>query len=190
MDVEVGTPYAGVIVENSTIANNAADYCGGGIDTRVPLEISNSTIAFNNAGGIYGGGGLCMSAGSNELELISTIVASNTAPSGAGSADIVGFGVTVQSESGNDLVIASNLTLPPDTINADPQLQALADNGGPTATLALAASSPAIDAGANPGNLPNDQRGPGYARVFGAAPDIGAYEWQPVDVIFANGFDP
>ncbi len=190
MDIETGTPYAGVIVENSTIANNGADYCGGGVTTRVPLEISNSTIAFNSAGGVYGGGGLCMSAGSNELELISTIVASNTAPSGPDSADIVGFGVSVQSESANDLVMASNLALPPDTISADPQLQALANNGGPTATLALPASSPAVDMGANPGNLANDQRGPGYARVFGAGPDIGAYERQPVDVIFANGFDP
>lgn len=190
MDVEAGTPYAVVVVESSTIANNAADYCGGGVTTRVPLEISNSTIAFNSAAGIYGGGGLCMSAGSNELELISTIVASNASPSGADSADIVGFGVSIQSESENDLVIASNLTLPPDTITADPQLQALADNGGPTSTLALPASSPAVDTGANPADLANDQRGPGYARVAGAGPDIGAYERQLVDEIFANGFDP
>ena len=190
MDIETGSAYGVVAVENSTIANNAADYCGGGINTRMPLEISNSTIAFNSAAGVYGGGGLCMAAGSSELELISTIVASNTAPSAPDSADILGFGVSVQSGSGNDLVNASNLPLPPDTIDADPELQPLSDNGGPTSTLALAASSPAIDTGANPGNLANDQRGPGYARVFGAGPDIGAYEWQPVDQIFANGFDP
>ena len=56
--------------------------------------------------------------------------------------------------------------------------------------VVLAYDRRAVDTGANPGNLANDQRGPGYARVFGAGPDIGAYERQPVDVIFANGFDP
>jgi hypothetical protein len=66
----------------------------------------------------------------------------------------------------------------------------LADNGGPTWTMALASGSPAIDTGANPLALDTDQRGEGYVRVFGAAADIGAYETQPVrDVIFVNGFE-
>ena len=61
--------------------------------------------------------------------------------------------------------------------------------GGPTQTLALDAGSPALDTGANPDGLADDQRGPGYVRVSGAGPDIGAYERQNVDEIFANGFD-
>jgi hypothetical protein len=187
IDVETGSAYGGLIVENSTIANNTADYCGGGVTTRMPLEVSNSTVAFDSAAGIYGGGGLCMAAGSNELELVSSIVASNSAPSSASTADIVGSGVTISGEY--DLIVASGIPVPPDTIDADPHLLPLADNGGPTRTLALDAASPAIDAGENPGGFANDQRGPGYARTTGAATDIGAYERQSPDEIFANGFD-
>jgi len=37
----------------------------------------------------------------------------------------------------------------------------------------------------------DDQRGAGFARVWGAVADIGAYELQSSvpDAIFANGFD-
>lgn len=57
----------------------------------------------------------------------------------------------------------------------DPQLQPLADNGGPTETRALYSLSPAVDA-AMPvgGDPPFDQRG--FTREVGSAPDIGAYE--------------
>ena len=67
---------------------------------------------------------------------------------------------------------------------------ALDDNGGPTATHALMAASPAIDAGNNLGGFVFDQRGTGYARIVGARADIGAFEIQPADQLFADGFDP
>ncbi|MEO0686080.1 MAG: choice-of-anchor Q domain-containing protein, partial [Cyanobacteria bacterium J06649_11] len=38
--------------------------------------------------------------------------------------------------------------------------------------------SQAIDAGLNPSNLANDQRGEGFARTVGAGTDIGAFELQ------------
>jgi hypothetical protein len=60
-------------------------------------------------------------------------------------------------------------------VNA-PWLGPLANNGGPTQTMALLAGSPAIDAGANPGGLATDQRGAGFTRTAGARTDIGAYE--------------
>ena len=66
-----------------------------------------------------------------------------------------------------------------DLINADPMLGPLQNNGGPTATMALLAGSAAIDRGANPLALATDQRGAGFARVAGAAADIGAFEAQP-----------
>jgi predicted outer membrane repeat protein len=56
---------------------------------------------------------------------------------------------------------------------ADPQLEALADNGGPTETMALPAGSPAIDLGQGCSEL--DQRGQPRA----GACDAGAYEYQP-----------
>ena len=68
----------------------------------------------------------------------------------------------------------------------------LADNGGPTKTLALVTTGPAIDAANplgcvagngdpnDPNNLPllSDQRLE-FPRISGATCDIGAYEWQP-----------
>jgi hypothetical protein len=57
-----------------------------------------------------------------------------------------------------------------------PQLNflALANNGGPTATLALQPGSVAIDAGATIAGLVSDQRG--TSRPNGSANDIGAFE--------------
>jgi hypothetical protein len=62
---------------------------------------------------------------------------------------------------------------------ADPRLGTLADNGGPTKTIALLPGSPAIDAGDNSAaGLPStDQRG--LARIIGPGVDIGAFELQP-----------
>ena len=64
----------------------------------------------------------------------------------------------------------------------DPVFGPLADNGGPTQTMALLPGSPAIDAGSNaliPRGVTTDQRGPGIARIFNGTVDIGAYEVQP-----------
>jgi hypothetical protein len=58
----------------------------------------------------------------------------------------------------------------------------LADNGGPTRTVALVAGSPAYNAGLDttqpPTNLTTDQRGTGFARRVNGAVDVGAYEVQ------------
>ncbi|MDA1017577.1 MAG: hypothetical protein O3A00_24350 [Planctomycetota bacterium] len=60
----------------------------------------------------------------------------------------------------------------------DPNLAALADNGGPTRTFALNAGSPAIDAGnAAASSLVTDQRGTGFGRVTNSIVDIGAFEF-------------
>ena len=58
--------------------------------------------------------------------------------------------------------------------NTDPKLGPLADNGGPTLTMALLPSSPAIDAGDTSLAPTTDQRG--FPRPSGAAADIGAFE--------------
>ena len=71
----------------------------------------------------------------------------------------------------------------------NPKLALLADNGGPTKTMAPLPGSPVIDMGSNPDGLTTDQRGIGFARVVGAAADIGAYEVQTV-VATAAGIPP
>jgi hypothetical protein len=63
----------------------------------------------------------------------------------------------------------------------------LAQNGGPTETMALEPGSPALGAGSvalavNPATgqpLTTDQRGPGFLRLNDGTIDIGAYEHQP-----------
>jgi uncharacterized protein (TIGR03382 family) len=62
-------------------------------------------------------------------------------------------------------------------VNADAVLGALQDNGGPTFTMAIGASSPARNTGSNPLTLTTDQRG--QARDDGNGVDMGAYERQP-----------
>ena len=57
----------------------------------------------------------------------------------------------------------------------NPQLEPLANDGGPTPCMALLSTSPAIDS-ADPNDFPPvDQRG--YVRPIGGGPDIGAYEY-------------
>ncbi|CAB4564679.1 unannotated protein [freshwater metagenome] len=70
--------------------------------------------------------------------------------------------------------------------SSSPGLDALADNGGATQTMALQSISPAIDAGPNPvdtfvGNG-FDQRGNPFVRVFNGVADMGAFESQPEPV--------
>lgn len=56
----------------------------------------------------------------------------------------------------------------------DPLLLSMADNGGPTPTMALSPDSPAVDFGSAGGAPTTDQRG--LARPMGLGVDIGAYE--------------
>jgi hypothetical protein len=71
-----------------------------------------------------------------------------------------------------------------DLVGANPQLQPLANNGGPTLTHALLPTSPAIDAGHPTVFEPFDQRG--VPRPAGAS-DIGAFELQTTSVFCTAG---
>jgi len=64
-----------------------------------------------------------------------------------------------------------------DTDLSDPDPAETADNGGPTDTIALLATSQAIDAGASGSCLPTDQRG---VPRTAATCDIGAFEYTSV----------
>jgi len=186
-----------VLVTNSTLSGNTAQ-SGGGIASTRPVSLSNSTIAFNDA--TDGGGGLMFRIvdfydAEGSLDAQSSIIASNSAGGGAAHAADLGADDTVAISGANNLVMTADaaLSLPEDTLHDDPQLFPLNDNGGPTRTHALAAASPAIDAGNNAAALEFDQRGMHFARVSGIAADIGAFEAQRPDagddVIFKDGFD-
>jgi hypothetical protein len=180
---------------NTTISGNHARGAAGGIFAGRSIRLSNSTLTGNTAVFDFGAG-VYLVAG--DAELHSTIVANNSSEDGLRAADIAGHaGATITGS--HNLVIASTLALPGDTIAGDPMLEPLADNGGGVETHALQAGSPAIDAGENPLGLYDDERG--YVcppvgqcveteRTIGAATDIGAFEFGAPDRIFDDGFDP
>lgn len=177
---------------NSTVSGNTASSMGGAIWSFFGgLKIRNSTIAHNHAE--YGAGGvlpqhpLVSDFYDFPPRLDSSIVAANT--SLYGSADIETDLKKLVVIGSANLIGVSSLALPADTLHDDPRLLPLADNGGPTLTHALAADSPALDAGNNLSGLSEDQRGDGFPRVLGPAADIGAYERAAADALFADGFD-
>lgn len=183
-----------LIVTNTTISGNSAS-SGGGIATSRPLHLANTTIAFNHAAGA-GGGVMFLLSGVYDAEgtltAQSSIIASNTSDSDL-AADL-GADDVLSASGANNLVMSADaaITLPGDTLTADPLLLPLASNGGPTRTHALGDGSPAVETGNNAAELEFDQRGENFARVSGSAADIGAFERQQPpasDVIFRDGFD-
>jgi hypothetical protein len=186
-------------VVNTTISGNAASGRTTGIGGAIyisnngfasPMELDSSTVAFNYSSGPLGGGGIVDENRVGPSNFQSSIIANNTVRVSPATYD-ADLGVALGAVDGaNNLIIAaSGVTLPPGTLNVDPMLGPLQDNGGPTWTQALLAGSPAIAAGNNLAGLPYDQRGPGYVRSFSGVTDIGAFEVQPPDEIFKDGFD-
>jgi hypothetical protein len=170
---------------NSTISGNTASGNVAAVFSYAPLQIYNSTIAFNSANSfaaVYA---------SNGATIVSSIIAKNTTTSG-GFTDLYVVSAGTLSGSHN-LIVSSNLGLA-DTIKSDPQLGPLSDHGGGVGvgvlrTHALNPSSPAIERGSNPLALTSDERG-STREVPAGAPDIGAYERQaPDDEIFYGGFE-
>jgi hypothetical protein len=180
-------------INSSTISgNNSTSYIGGVFVSQNPTQIWNSTIAFNTAhtSNKYGAG--LKINGAAAVDLQSTIISGNTTDLGSGPlVDDVGGCCGASLTGANNLIFVSALTTPPDTILfTDPMLGSLQSNGGPTSTHALSPLSPAINTGNNSAGVSWDQRGSGYPREIPAGlPDIGAFELNLSDVIFANGFD-
>ena len=169
------SPGATASLSNTTISGNTAQNLCGGISNFGSLSLRNATIAANMAHSIGGLG----------IEVGGTATAANTliADNHAGLA--VDCNGTLTSAGYNLVGDAGSCTIAGDATGnltgVVAHLEALADNGGPTPTHALAADSPARDAGnpAAPKNngvvcLPVDQRGvvrPQHERC-----DIGALE--------------
>ena len=91
-------------------------------------------------------------------------IVSNT---GTNPANISDLGNNIAIDDANGALTAST-----DKLNTNAKVGALANNGGPTQTIALQTGSPAINTGNT--TLATDQRG--VARPQGSAKDIGAFE--------------
>ncbi|MFT3863191.1 MAG: choice-of-anchor Q domain-containing protein [Solirubrobacterales bacterium] len=179
-----------VALRNSTIAENTTGEDGGGlaafVEPGASVGVEGTTIAGNIAGSTAGGIEYDGPAGA--LSLTDTIVAGNTAGSSGPDLESTDEGpATAFSLIGDPSASMLSESVPgSDLLGVDPQLGPLADNGGPTETMALPPTSPAVNKGG--GALTTDQRGdprpvvyPGVA--LAAAPgadgaDIGAYELQ------------
>jgi hypothetical protein len=174
----------GIFASNSTVSGNSvtANGYGSGLFS-TNMTLNNSTIAGNTGiGGIVVAG----SSGSNFV-LRSTLVANNTGP--GQDIECPGGNCTVTGDTSLVRAPGVGVTLAPGTIvGQDPLLGPLANNGGPVAgapgdedtaairTMRPQGNSPVLDRGSNPDGLEFDQRGPGFPRVLGSAPDIGALE--------------
>ncbi|MFL5797772.1 MAG: choice-of-anchor Q domain-containing protein [Actinomycetota bacterium] len=157
-------------VGGSSVAQGGGIRVGSGPSTLVDSTVAGNIVtttgggsASKQGGGLYTGSGLTLEA---------TIVATNAATQGP---DCFG-GPT---SNGHNLIrktVGCTFTkTPTDIVAKDPKLGALANNGGPTQTMAIGLTSPARDA------IPNaacavaiDQRG--VHRPQGPKCDIGAYE--------------
>jgi CSLREA domain-containing protein len=184
--------YATATIVDSTISGNSAGGFGGGFYVRAGLTINNSTINGNSASS---GGGFFITKFDGVLT--NSIVANNTASGGAEFDGATQASVSSNITANYSLIkgsytVSGTFSGSNNVLGQDPNLGPLADNGGPTQTLALLPGSPAIDAGSNGTCASNDQRGvtrPVDGNLNGTATcDMGAFELI-ADRIFYNGFD-
>lgn len=176
-----------VTIQASTFSGNqviGGDAAGGGVFmSNANLSIERSTIAGNSA---VRGGGLWHNSGATSIE--ASTIADNQASSSASAIGINNGSPNIR----NSLLVGTNerrlcnKTLTSAGANlqwpgndcgsgittANPQLQPLNNNGGPTPTMGLNNGSPAINA-AGTACAGADQRG--FSR--NGACDIGAYEY-------------
>ncbi len=165
-----------VTIENSTLFGNSVpndpNSGGGAIQNLLDgiVNLTLSTIAGNWANGHAGG----IRTEDATVNIRNSIVAGNSAamkPNVNGTVFSLGHNLFGVSNGG--LGYAAS-----DLLDVDPILGPLADNGGPTLTLALLPGSPAIDVGDNTDAPVWDQRGPGFPRIVNGTIDIGAFEVQ------------
>lgn len=162
-------------IVNSTIsALSESPAFFGLINSVGQLVITGSTVAAN-VGDVFASSLLRISGPGPLDQDRSTIQNSILLNSFAEGRTLVADPVAFQSLGHNLFSDQPTLPLDPtDRTQVDPRLGPLADNGGPTWTLALLPGSPALNAGAFDPALATDQRG--VARPQGNRPDIGAFE--------------
>jgi hypothetical protein len=186
-------------VLNSTVTGNVAPPGGsvGGILSCTTAGGSNTIIDSTIAGNIASPGGQAnlgvelQGAVTNSMTLRNTIV---SGPPSGGRNCLVVPPATLTSQGFNLADDSScNLTAGGDQAVVNPSLGPLADNGGPTQTMALTNGSPAVDSGSSSGETA-DQRGFPRGVQFrgvvdapgGDGSDIGAFELPSNELIFGK----
>jgi CSLREA domain-containing protein len=172
-------------VTNSTFSGNNAFSLGGAIFNGQPGTITVTNSTFSGNGGSAGGGIDNQGIGPAAATITNSILAGNTVGN-CGGANITDGGHNIDGGTtcgftGTGCVTTTGTSF----CNTNPQLDpaGLANNGGPTQTLALQSDSPAIDAGdeticAAPPVDNLDQRGFVRPGVGATSCSIGAYEFD------------
>jgi hypothetical protein len=183
-----------ISVDNSTFANNVGTYGPAGIQTDGNLTIVNSTFSGNSGNCTDWGDGACGVAihSSSTASINFSTIVNNSGPSSGAAVFSEGGVIKINGSiianntggdcgsSGGGSVGSSSASLDGDgsclaSITADPLVDPLADNGGPTQTHALQSNSPAIDAGLV--SCPaTDQRGVIRPFPSDGECDLGAFE--------------
>jgi hypothetical protein len=192
---------------NSTVAGNNTPAVGGngaGIANFGSVTLSNSTVANNTAIKVPSddgfhidsglGGGIVNGSGGNATlknSILANNIGGNCFLSDTASQSSLGHNLSDDSSCASFLTVSGDLDNTP--AGLDPN--GLQNNGGPTPTVALQSTSPAVDAiPANPNPavsfctdtngqpVTTDQRG--VRRPQGPACDIGAYEFFKSRLIF------
>lgn len=160
----------GVGGENGTpgAADNGADAGGAIYSWHGSLEIRNSTITANQGTGSLAG----VAVSGASFMLFNTIISNNGAQECAIGTDSIVNG------AGN--LIQTNVDCPGVVFTSDPQLGPLQNNTGPTPTMAIASTSPAINSADPNTSLNSDQRGIERPQPLDGGFDIGAYERCPL----------
>jgi fibronectin-binding autotransporter adhesin len=183
-----GGDVSGLKATNSTIAMNSAAATspavggssfvdGAGLYAYGCCSIVDSTFAHNSISASGAsvdslGGGLLTTSG---LTLRNSIIANNTATTGPDCYGDSGGPVSKGHNLIRNTAGCSFNKLSTDKVGKDPKLGALANNGGPTQTMAIPLSSPAFNAIPKAScAVSTDQRG--VHRPQGPRCDIGAYE--------------
>jgi len=191
-------------ITNSTVSGNAATgganrqgtasgmgagmFSRNGSVTSVNSTFANNTVTNGNASGgaiflVADGAGAADGMGTGiTTQIDNTIFADSNGGSDAAFVSLNG-GISTFSSLAN-LLDTNDGTNPLGinliASNTDPQLSPLADNGGPTQTHAIVATSPALNAGYDPAatnaGLTTDQRG--LTRISAGQVDVGAFELQ------------
>lgn len=205
-----------LVIEQSAFHGNGASIVGGALMLQRDTLIRNTTISGNWA---EGGGGMHIGLADVFLEHVTLsdnvaehganidgegarLHSKNTIFDGSGCRELEGAlsldnrdnehwqaeGTNLDSGSSCAVLFGSNFLT-----DTDPELQPLANNGGPTPTHALAEHSPARNMADDCTDFEGqeaitvDQRG--EPRPGGGACDIGAFELQPGPTIFSDRFE-
>jgi len=158
------------LINSTFIGNTASNYgggmCNGEVDASVSADVTNCTFS----GNIAGNGGAMYNVWSNTTVTNCIFWDNSENDIENGTTDLTLSYCIIQSDGVVGYPgISSN-----DIITADPVLDPLEDNGGPTQTCALGEGSSAIDTGTSDGAPDKDQRGAPRPDVISF--DIGAYE--------------